>query len=184
MSNLSKKQKNDELLLTFPEAQIVYTDFHGNGYSGTGSSFTTASIGIRIDGRRASTYRKAGWNVKEMVRKNKKVCFIPVSMYVPATSSLKPRFRQQIHIIIDGYEPKRVNEFEGQELFRLMDYVYIKKAFISIIGYHWNANYPYKREGIKAYLKTGAFVIDRYADAAKMLRMKKEKISNVQDTTD
>ena len=170
MSNLSKKQKSEEMLLLFPDAQIVYTDFRGRSL-GAG-----ASIGIRIDGRRASTYRKAGWNVKEMVRKNKKVYFIPVSMYVPATSSLKLRFRQQIHIKIPGYEVKHVNELESQELFRLLDFVYIKKAHIAVIGYHWNASYPYKREGVKAYLKTGVFMIDKYADAAKMLGLKKGEI--------
>lgn len=170
---------NKELVLN--NAKLVYSDFRGCNTYSNGSP----SIGVIIDGRKAGKIKKDGWNVKMIYIKGKKVWFIPVATYVPFNSNLCDKFNQKIYIKIPGFEARSIGTWEEQSIesyrdpFRInfLDYVSVKSCNLTIVGYHWNVNYPVKREGIKAYLKIGEFTINRYIDAAaKVFNMNKETI--------
>ena len=149
---------NKELVLR--NAKLIYSDFRGiNSYLHGGPS-----IGVKIDGRKADKFAKEGWNVKMAYINNKKVWFIPVAAYVPYNSS-KPKFEQRIAIHIPGYQSRHVANYDDR--FKMLDYFTVISCNLTIIGYHWNTNYPYKREGIKPYLKDGWIEISRYIDCAK-----------------
>lgn len=156
--------------LVLNNAKLVYSDFRGcNTYSNGGPS-----IGVIIDGRKAGKIKKDGWNVKTTYIKGNKVWFIPVAAYVPLNSNLCNKFNPKIDIKISGFEARSIGSYEDR--FNFLDYVSVKSCNLTIVGYHWNVNYPVKREGIKAYLKIGEFTINRYVDAAKVFSVNKEKI--------
>ncbi|MBP5597986.1 MAG: hypothetical protein J6Y02_21640 [Pseudobutyrivibrio sp.] len=160
---------NKELILN--NAKLIYSDFRGwNTYLNGGPS-----IGVRIDGRKAGKIKKDGWNVKMTYIKGNKVWFIPVATYIPSNSNLRNKFNQKIDIKIPGFETRSIGCYEDR--FKFLDYVSVESCNLTIVGYHWNTNYPVKREGIKAYLKIGEFTINRYIDAAvKVFSVNKEKI--------
>ncbi len=139
--------------LVIEDAQIIFRNFAGAKSQYNREGKRTFNV-IIDDPDVANNLIDDGWNIKQLK---------------PRDDDEMPKYRLEVTVTFNNFPPNvfMVTNNNKTKLdadaIEALDYAELKTVDLVIRPYHWNVN---GKQGVKAYLKTGYFVVDEETLAA------------------